>query len=118
MNTIGRMPTMLLLLAAGAAFHAADAAATDPGECAQAAQFIGDAARARDAGMTREDFLAHMESDLEVIRTFPPEMRWFAETDEDEEFLLNAAREVFDRPSSPEAHARRFVRACVSRADV
>ncbi len=118
MKTVRHMPTLLVLLFAGATLFAADAAATDPEECAQAAQFIGNAARARDEGMTRAEFLAHVEADLEVIREFPPEMRWFAETEQDEQFLLNAAREVFDRPSSPEAHARRFARACVSRADV
>ena len=106
------------LLAAGVALFAQDAFATDPEECAQAAQFLANAARARDLGMSRDEFLAHMQSDFEVIRAFPPELRWFAETDADEQFLINAARDVFDHPAAPESHARRFVRACLTRTDV
>lgn len=101
-----------------AVFASSIAAATSTEECEQAAQFIGNAARARDLGMTREDFLAHMQADLEVIKSFPPEMRWFAETDQDEQFLVKGARDVFDHPLAPETHAMRFERACVSRADV
>lgn len=84
-------------------------------ECAEAATFIGNAARARDAGMSRDDFLARMEADFQVIRGFPREMRWFAANEDDERFLLDAAREVFDHPLAPEAHAARFARACVGR---
>lgn len=97
---------------------AGEAGATSPEECQEAAQFIGNAARARDLGMTREDFLSHMQADLDVIRSFPPEMRWFAETEQDEQFLLRAAQDVFDHPLAPETHAMRFARACVTRADV
>ena len=79
---------------------------------------VANAARARDLGMSRDEFIAHMQSDFEVIRAFPPEMRWFAENDSDEQFLLNAARDVFDHPAAPESHARRFVRACLTRTDV
>src|SRR4051812_13982100 len=106
------------LLLAGASLFAGGASATDPEECAQAGQFLANAARARDEGMPKDEFLAHMESDFQVIRAFPPEMRWFAETDDDERFLLNAAREVFDHPAAPESHARRFVRASLTRTDV
>lgn len=106
------------LLAAAGMWAPPAAATTDVDECSQAAELIGNAARARDAGMPRDDFIAHMESDLEVIRSFPPEMRWFAENEADEQFLLNAARDVFDHPVAPEKHAMRFVRACVTRVDV
>ncbi|HZQ62997.1 MAG TPA: hypothetical protein VFC24_16700 [Casimicrobiaceae bacterium] len=102
----------------GGSLLAGQACATSPEECEQAAQFIGNAARARDLGMTREDFIAHVRADLEVIRSFPPEMRWFAETEQDEQFLLKGAEDVFDHPLAPETHAMRFARACVSRADV
>jgi hypothetical protein len=106
------------LVVAAAALFAQDAIATDPEECAQAGQFLANAARARDLGMPRDEFIAHMQSDFEVIRAFPPEMRWFAENETDEQFLLNAARDVFDHPAAPESHARRFVRACLTRTDV
>ncbi|MEP7207813.1 MAG: hypothetical protein ABI920_12810 [Casimicrobiaceae bacterium] len=111
------VPLSLALLC-GASAYAARAAATEPDECAQAAQFIGNAAKARDLGMSREEFIAHMEADFQVIRAFPPQLRWFAENEQDEEFLLNAARDVFDHPAAPESHARRFVRACLTRTDV
>ncbi|MDQ6620220.1 MAG: hypothetical protein M3Z31_11075 [Pseudomonadota bacterium] len=112
-----RRVTTLLALAWSIAAYAPSTLATDPSECDQAAQFIGNAARARDFGITREEFLARMQADLEVIRAFPPELRWFAETEEDEEFLLHGARDVFDHPLAPEAHAMRFARACVSRTN-
>lgn len=118
MNRIPRKTLWAALLACAATLAAPTVGASNIEECAQAAEFIGNAARARDAGMPREDFLAHMESDLEVIRSFPPEMRWFAETEADEQFLLNAARDVFDHPAAPEKHATRFARACVTRVDV
>ena len=118
MSTTRHPSLAVALLLAGAALFAGDATATDPEECAQAAQFLANAARARDLGMSRDEFIAHMQSDFEVIRAFPPEQRWFAETDADEQFLLNAARDVFDHPAAPESHARRFVRACLTRTDV
>ncbi len=94
------------------------AAATNVEECTQAAEFIGNAARARDAGMQRDEFLAQMKSDLEMIHQFPPELRWFVETESDEQFLLKAAQDVFDHPTAPERHARKFAEVCVTRVDV
>lgn len=104
--------------AAAALFLSAPAAATNVEECSQAAEFIGNAARARDAGMPREEFLARMQADLELIHAFPPSLRWFVETESDEKFLLQAAQEVFDHPVAPERHARRFAEVCVTRVDV
>ena len=113
-----RQTVMALAMGIAGALVSPQTVAASFEECEQAAEFIGNAARARDLGMSREEFLAHMQADLEVIRSFPPEMRWFAETEQDEQFLLKGAREVFDHPSPPEAHATRFERACVSRVDV
>src|SRR5512139_1861705 len=74
MKAIRRNILWMALLCAAAGFTPGSAfATTNVEECAQAAEFIGNAARARDAGMPRDDFLAHMQSDLEVIRSFPPE---------------------------------------------
>jgi len=116
MNMTRNFIAIAMLL--GGSLLAGQACATSNDECEEAAQFIGNAARARDLGMTREDFLSHMQADLEVIRSFPPEMRWFAETEQDEQFLLRGAQDVFDHPLAPETHALRFARLCVSRADV
>jgi hypothetical protein len=84
-------------------------------ECAEGAEFIGNAAQARDTGMARDAFVERMESDFFSIRAFPNELRWFVHDEADEAFLLDAARDVFDRPERPEAHKLDFFRACMSR---
>ena len=110
--------TAVALLAVASLVASPGATASSPEECTQAAEFIGNAARARDAGMPREEFLARMQADLEMIRSFPPALRWFAETESDEKFLLQAAQDVFDHPTAPERHARQFAEVCVTRVDV
>ena len=84
-------------------------------ECTEGAEFIGNAAQARENGMPREAFLDQISADFEMIRAFPSELRWFAHDRADEAFLLNAARDVFDRPESPELHRVAFFRACMGR---
>jgi hypothetical protein len=84
-------------------------------ECAEGAEFIGNAARARDTGMTRDAFLDQMRSDFLAIHSFPNELRWFAHDAADEAFLLGAARDIFDRPEVPDLHRVGFFRACMSR---
>jgi hypothetical protein len=84
-------------------------------ECAEGAEFIGNAARARENGMSREAFLEQMQADFQAIRAFPNELRWFVHDEADETFLLGAAREVFDRPEIPERHRTSFFRACLGR---
>jgi hypothetical protein len=86
------------------------------GECFEGGDFIANAARARDNGVLRETFLTRLEEDLLVIQAYPPALRWFAKDAEDEEFLSQAAREVFDAPAAPEAHRARFLAACFVRA--
>ncbi len=86
------------------------------GECFEGGDFIANAARARDNGVPREAFLARLEEDLVLIQAYPPALRWFAKDAEDEEFLSQAAREVFDAPAGPEAHRARFLAACFARA--
>lgn len=81
-------------------------------ECVEAGDFIANAARSRDNGMTREDFLARLDEDLAAIRAFPPALRWFAQDDDDERLLKSAARDVFERPLPPERHAGAFLDRC------
>lgn len=102
------------------AMGAAAALASTPSstECTEGAEFIANAAQARENGMAREAFIDQMESDFEVIRAFPNELRWFVHDAADEAFLLGAARDVFDRPDSPELHRVTFFRACMSRSMV
>ena len=102
---------------AGAWLAAASANASNPtsGECAEGAEFIGNAARARENGMSKEAFVERMQADFQSIRAFPNELRWFVHDEADEAFLLGAARDVFDRPETPERHRTSFFRACIGR---
>jgi hypothetical protein len=84
-------------------------------ECFEGSEFIGNAALSRDAGMPATAFLDRMEEDFMLIRAFPTELRWFVHDSDDESFLLQEAREVFDHPEPAEDHRRAFLSACVER---
>jgi hypothetical protein len=87
-----------------------------PEECWEGGEFIRNAALSREAGMAREAFLERMESDFQLIRNFPPDLRWFVKDRDDELFLLAAASRVFDEPVRPMEHEGVFLAACFSRA--
>ena len=87
-------------------------------ECLEASDFIANAARARDYGMTRDAFLARMDEDFQMIHAFPPSLRWFAQDADDEAFLLGQARTVFESPDLPERHRASFLGACFERLTV
>lgn len=101
------------VLAVGA--EAAGASTVSSSECAEGAEFVGNAAHARENGMSRDAFLERMQADFEAIRAFPNELRWFVHDEADEAFLLGAARDVFDRPEPPANHRMAFFRACLGR---
>jgi hypothetical protein len=103
---------MVLSLAAAAAYGGTPTLS----ECAEASEFIANAARARDAGLAREAFLSRMRDDFIVIRAFPPALRWFARDDDDERFLLAAAADVWNRPRPPDEHRAAVLGECVARA--
>ena len=84
-------------------------------ECLEGGDFIMHAAMSRENGMTREAFLERMESDIRLIQAFPPQLRWFVQDEDDEEFLTHAARLVFDTPREPESHQSEFLEACTAR---
>ena len=98
------------------ALHCGAALASHPTltECLEGSDFIGNAALARDAGMTGERFIERMRSDFTTIHAFPQQLRWFAHDADDEVFLTDAARVVFDQPAPPEAHRQAFLRSCLS----
>jgi hypothetical protein len=87
-------------------------------ECLEGADFIANAARARDNGVTRARFMAQLAADLVTIRAFPAELRWFVKDPDDEQFLATAARRVFDDPATPVDHRSDFLRACFDRVGV
>ena len=84
-------------------------------ECFEGADFIANAALARENGMSRAAFLGRLEDDIELIQAYPPQLRWFAKDREDEVFLYEWASQVFDRPLDPEQHRARFLAACLDR---
>jgi len=84
-------------------------------ECFEGSDFIVNAALSRDAGMSSEAFISRMEDDFVTIQAFPSELRWFVHDADDEEFLLEAARDVFAHPYAPEIHRRAFLQACAER---
>lgn len=84
-------------------------------ECFEGSDFIANAARSRDAGLSGSAFLGRMKEDFAAIRAFPSELRWFIHDSNDEAFLLDSARQVFDHPALPEQHRNAFLRACIER---
>ena len=84
-------------------------------ECFEGSQFIGNAASARDNGMSRSAFLERLEADLMQIRAYPRALRWFARDADDERLLTASVIEVFDFPRPPDAHRVRFLELCMAR---
>jgi hypothetical protein len=108
----------LLLLAAAAAWSlAAGAQPHSATECLEGGDFIRNAALSRDAGASREFFVGRLEDDLVAIRAFPPALRWFVHTPEDEAFLRTEVYEVFDAPAPGELHRDGFLERCARRAE-
>jgi len=81
-------------------------------ECFEAGDFIANAARARENGVTKSVFIDRLVADVYAIQAFPPELRWFVVDPEDAEFLVSEASQVFDRPMPPEAHRANFLSRC------
>ena len=82
-------------------------------ECREGGDFIRNAALSRDNGISRDFFMSRLADDLLVIRSFPPELRWFARNEDDEALLTDAATRVFDAPQSPRRHEIEFVDQCM-----
>lgn len=85
-------------------------------DCREGGDFIRNAALSRDNGMSRADFLARLRDDFEVVRAFPPALRWFVHTPEDERFLEAETARVFDAPEPADQHRAAFVARCLQRA--
>jgi hypothetical protein len=108
-----------LILALALTLPAA-AAAQQPhssGECREGGDFIRNAALSRDKGATREFFVNRLEEDLQTIRAFPAQLRWFVHNPDDERFLRAEVEAVFDAPQSGEQHREEFLLRCVARAE-
>lgn len=93
-------------------------------ECTEAAEMIGHFADARDAhsldeskGVGKEEALSQYDAGWEVVKTFPPELRWFLEDDDDNNLLRAGVEKVFDHPElTPEMLNTEFKAGCIQRA--
>jgi hypothetical protein len=106
---------VIALAAAWACGLPASASRLTMAECFEGSDFIANAALARENGVSRAAFLGRLQDDLELIQAYPPQLRWFAKDREDETFLYEYARQVFDEPRPPEQHRARFLAACLDR---
>lgn len=81
-------------------------------DCREGADFIANAARSRDNGMSGEAFKDRLEADLVAIRSFAPALRWFARDEEDAQLLRVWVDRVFgDKPAPARVHGE-FLAAC------
>jgi hypothetical protein len=85
-------------------------------ECQEASDFIKNAALSRDKGITEAVFIDRIRDDIEIIRAFPPQLRWFVQDDDDAKFLLSAVVNVFQHPKTARAHQLDFFNACIANA--
>ena len=114
-STPARVAAACVAVALAAGAEAAVPTLTD---CLEGSDFVANAARSRDNGMSRASFLERLDGDLAAIRAFPPELRWFVRSPDDERFLVAEAARVFDRPQAPERHQAEFLAACLDRTPV
>jgi hypothetical protein len=84
-------------------------------ECREVADFLKNAALSRDYGMSANEFLGRMRSDIELVRAFPADLRWIVADAQDETLLLEAASQVFYLPVGPERHQSEFLGGCLQR---
>jgi len=91
---------------------AASALTATAHDCDEGADFIANAARSRDNGLSSEAFFARFDGDLQLLQSLPPEMRWFVQDADDEALLRSAAIEVFTAQRTPDEHAREFLARC------
>ena len=83
-------------------------------DCREGAEFIGNAARSRDNGMSAQRFVARLDEDLVLIQSVKPELRWFARDDDDARFLRGWVLRVFEEPALPELHGSLFLKECLA----
>lgn len=83
-----------------------------PRDCLEGAQFIENAAHARNNGISEQAFVARLDEDLQMIQAFPPPLRWFAQDEEDAQLLRSGVLRVFAEVRAPKDHAAQFLALC------
>jgi hypothetical protein len=91
------------------------ASQVSPKECSEGGDFIRNAALARENGISKASFIARLQDDIQTIQAFPRELRWFVQDEDDAEFLIDAATDVFEVPRDPDVHGRKFTQECLAR---
>ena len=86
-------------------------------ECVEASDFIGNAARSRDNGMARGEFVGRLKDDILAIQSYPAHPRWFVQDPDDAEFLIDETEAVFEVREQPETHQAQFFKRCTARMD-
>jgi hypothetical protein len=114
-HAFARVVQALLLAALGAAATVALAHRPSYEECLEGSDFIANAARARDNGISKTEFVGRMREDIEMIQAYPPQLRWFVQDGEDATFLIGQAEQVFDAPRAPKTHQAEFLASCSAR---
>ena len=109
---MGKIASLVLLLLAALASPPALAGAHTPSECREGADFIRNAAMARDNGQSRASFIDRLVGDLAAIRGLPLTLRWFARDRADEQLLIRHTERVFAQPGEPDTHGRGFLLEC------
>lgn len=100
----------LAALAAPAAGHGIDRR-----ECAEGADFVANAARSRDYGLSARELLDRFDGDVATVSGMAPQARWFVHDADDVRLLREAIVEVFERPLKPERHHETFHARCLAR---
>lgn len=104
---------LLVLGSLAASLGSAHALTVTPDECSEGAEFISNAAAARDNGIKADDFINRMEEDFMLVRSVPRDLRWFARDEDDEHLLRMAVMAVFRSPRSPSEHGSDFLMSCL-----
>ncbi len=107
--------SLMLALALNLAGNVAVAHELSVQECREGADYIRNAAIARERGITEAAFMDIFDNDLAMIMAIPKELRWFVQDDDDAAFLRSALNQVFRQPKAPSEHAMDFAHACVGR---
>jgi len=115
-NAMHKLLAAALFACAAAFSHHALSHPLSSQECSEGSDFVRNAALSRNNGMDGTRFISAALADFETIKSFPPQLRWFVQDEQDEAYLLKAITDVFEFPREPDAHQQAFLAGCLERA--